>query len=327
MSASKIIKWFVAVVALTSVSVEAQRIKDMAEIAGIRSNHLVGYGLVVGLEGTGEQTEYTSQSFKTMLKRFGISLPDGVEPKSKNIAAVAVSAELPPFAKPGQTIDVTVSSLGSAKSLRGGSLLLTPLKGVDGQIYALAQGNLAVSGFGISAADGSKITVNVPTAGRVPNGATIERAVSNSFGTADHIIFNLKQPDFSTAKNLADVINERLGSKTAKPIDAASIRVNAPRDPGQKVMYLSFIENLEVQHGQAPAKIIVNSRTGTVVIGQHVQVSPAAVSHGSMVVTISENQTVVQPGPFAGGDTAVGQQSNIDVKFPKARMFNFNPGV
>ncbi|WMS87647.1 flagellar basal body P-ring protein FlgI [Pleionea litopenaei] len=309
------------------VSIGAERIKDIASIQGVRSNHLVGYGLVVGLDGTGEQTAYTAQAFKTMLSRFGITLPQGLTPKLKNVAAVAVHAELPAFAKPGQTIDITVSSLGNAKSLRGGALLLTPLKAVDGQIYALAQGNLVVGGFGAEGADGSKVTVNIPTAGRIPNGATVERLVANSFAEGDHFVFNLNYPDFTTAKRLAKSINDFVGPNTAKPLDAASIQVSAPRDPSHRVAFLSALENVEVQPADARSRIIINSRTGTIVVGKNVRLKEAAVAHGSLVVTINENQQVSQPNAFAGGQTEVTEQSQVDLAQQEAKMFHFNPGV
>ncbi len=305
----------------------AERVKDIASIQGVRSNHLVGYGLVVGLDGTGEQTAYTAQSFKTMLNRFGITLPQGLNPKLKNVAAVAVHAELPPFIKPGQTIDITVSSLGNAKSLRGGSLLLTPLKAVDGEIYALAQGNLVVGGFGAQGNDGSKITVNIPTAGRIPGGAIVERSVHSSFGDGDHFIFNLKQADFTTARRLAKAINEFVGPNTAKPLDAASIQVSAPRDVSHRVAFLSALENVEVEPADISSRIIINSRTGTIVVGKNVRVKEAAVAHGSLVVTINENQEVSQPNALAEGETVVTQQSDVTIEQQEARMFHFNPGV
>lgn len=305
----------------------AERIKDLASIAGVRDNQLVGYGLVVGLDGTGDKTKFTGQSLRSMLRELGVTLPPGTDPKSKNVAAVAVHADLPAFAKPGQTIDITVSSLGDAKSLRGGSLLMTPLKGADGNIYAMAQGNLVVGGFSADASDGSRITVNIPSAGRVPNGATVERAVGNAFNVGDHLILNLHQPDFTTASRLTDSINYTLGKGTAKSMDASSIKVNAPRDPSQRVPFLSLIENLELKPGEAAAKIVVNSRSGTVVIGQHVRVSPAAVTHGNLSVTISANPEVSQPNAFSDGETVVVPNYDIDITEEDSRMFVFDPGV
>ena len=308
----------------------AERVKDLASVAGVRSNQLLGYGIVVGLDGTGDQTTqtpFTVQSLKNMLKRYGITIPANVNPQLKNIAAVTVHANLPAFSKPGQTIDVTVSSLGNAKSLRGGSLIMTPLKGADGKIYAMAQGNLVVGGFGASGSDGSKITVNIPSVGRIPNGATVERTVRNPFASGNTIVFNLNTPDFTTATRLARAINSKIGMGTAKPIDATSIRVNAPRDTSQRVAYISILENIELRPAAASAKIIVNSRTGTIVIGSHVRVMPAAVTHGSLTVTITEKNVVSQPPPLSGGTTAVVPRSNVKIKQDKKRMFLFRPGV
>ncbi|MFQ3199212.1 MAG: flagellar P-ring protein precursor FlgI [Paraglaciecola sp.] len=311
----------------------AQRIKDLASVQGVRANQLVGYGLVVGLPGTGEQSPFTEQSFRTMLSNFGISLATNVKPKIKNVAAVAVHAELPPFLKPGQTIDITVSSVGEAASLRGGTLLQTFLKGLDGNVYAVAQGSLVVSGFGVQGADGSKIVSNIPTVGRIANGALVERAVPNGLMENDFLTLNLHSPDFSTAKILADTINQRLGADPDKgytiatPIDAASVRVSAPRGVGQRVGFLATLENFEFVPAKAPARIVINSRTGTIVIGQDVRLLPAAITHGGLSVTIAENQTVAQPNALAGGETAVTQQSIIDVSLDDSRMFKFDPGV
>ena len=309
---------------------QAQRIKDIASVAGVRSNQLIGYGLVVGLDGSGDQTSqtpFTVQSFKNMLQQYGITLPPGTNPQLKNVAAVAIHAELPPFSKPGQQIDVTVSSLGNAKSLRGGSLLMTPLRGADGQIYAVAQGNLIVGGFGISGSDGSKVTVNVPSVGRIPNGALVERTVPNPFANMSKVVLNLHRSDFTTAKHVVQAINKVLGPDSAHAIDAVSIQVLTPPTTSQKVEFVSFLENLEVETDAAPARVIVNSRTGTVVISSTVRVKPAAVSHGSLTVTISENIAVSQPGAFSEGTTAVVPQTEIDVEQAQSRMFLFDTGV
>lgn len=306
---------------------QAERIKDLASIAGVRSNQLIGYGLVVGLDGTGDKTKFTGQSLRNMLVEMGINIPPGTDPKSKNVAAVSVHADLPAFVKPGQTIDITVSSLGDAKSLRGGSLLMTPLKGADGNIYAMAQGNLVVGGFGADAGDGSRVTVNIPSAGRVPNGATVERTVKNAFNVGDHIVLNLHSPDFTTVSRLTDSINHTLGKGTAYSMDASSVRVNAPRDPSQRVPFLSLIENLELSPGEAAAKVVVNSRSGTVVIGQHVRVSPAAVTHGNLSVTISANPEVSQPNAFSQGQTVITPNFDIEISEEDSRMFVFDPGV
>lgn len=308
-------------------SVQAARIKDVSEVAGVRSNQLVGYGLVVGLAGTGETTPFTDQSFTAMLKNFGIVLPPGTKPKTKNVAAVAVSAELPPFSKQGQKIDVTVSSIGSAKSIRGGTLVQTFLKGLDGKTYAVAQGNLIVGGFSAEGADGSKIVGNTPTVGRITDGATVEREVPNPFGRGDFLTFNLFDADFTTAQRMSETINGLLGPNVASAMDATSVRVRAPRDVSQRVAFLSMIENLEFKPADAAAKIIVNSRTGTIVIGQNVRLRPAAITHGGMTVTINEDFNVSQPNPLAGGETVVTPDTDITVTEKEARMFHFKPGV
>jgi flagellar P-ring protein FlgI len=305
----------------------AERIKDIASIEGIRTNQLVGYGLVVGLDKSGDKNKFTGQTLSSMLGRFGLTLPPGVDPKSKNIAAVAIQADLPPFAKPGQTIDVTVSSIGDAKSLRGGTLIMSPLKGADGQVYAVAQGSLVVSGLSASGQDGSSITVNNPSVGRIPNGATVERTVNTPFSEGNTLTFNLHTPDFTTANHMAESINNTLGANTAKAIDATSVQVSGPVDSGQKVTFASMVENITVALDDAPARIIVNSRTGTVVINSKVRVQPAAVSHGSLTVTISENPQVSQPAPLSNGQTVVTPQSDVQVEQEKNHMFVFNPGV
>ena len=308
----------------------AERIKDLTTIKGVRSNQLVGYGLVVGLDGSGDQTSqtpFTVQSLKAMLSQYGVSLPPGVKPQVKNVAAVSVHADLPPFAKIGQTIDITVSSLGNAKSLRGGSLLMTPLKGADGNIYALAQGNLIVGGLGVEGADGSSVTINVPSVGRVPGGASIEREIGNPFAVGDAITLHLKRADFTTAKRLADTINQVLGPNNARAQDSVTVAVNAPKDVSQRVGFMSFIENLEFQPGEAEAKVIINSRSGTVVIGNHVKVYSAAVSHGNLSVTITNTSDVSQPGPFADGRTVETVESDIEVASDDNRMFRFPKGV
>ena len=326
-------KTLLKIVALFSVclvtDIAAERIKDLAAVEGVRVNQLIGYGLVVGLDGTGDQTNqtpFTTQSFLSMLKQFGITVPEGARFQLKNVAAVAVHAELPPFSKPGQTIDITVSSIANAKSLRGGSLLLTPLKGLDGQVYAIAQGNLIVGGFGAEGRDGSKITVNVPSVGRVPNGALVERVVATNFGGEDRIVFNLHTADFTTAKRVADSINEMVGPETASAMDAISIAVQAPKNPAQRVEYLSLLENIQVTPGEASAKVIINSRTGTIVVGQHVRVSPVAVTHGSLTVTVREDVQVSQPNEFAAGDTIAVANSQVEVEEESGPMFQFKPG-
>lgn len=318
------------ILSLLASNAWGERIKDLVSIQGVRSNQLIGYGLVVGLNGTGDKdtdSPYTINSLKNMLSQLGVHIPSGVNIKPKNAAAVIVHGDLPPFSKVGQQFDVTVSSLGNAKSLRGGTLLMTPLKGADGNPYALAQGNLVVGGLSGEGADGSKITVNIPSAGRIPNGASVEREVPNVFNKAPLITLNLHDGDFTTARRVAESINLTIGPGTAKALDATSIRVNAPLDPGQKVSFISLLEELKVQPAASSAKVIINSRTGTVVINSQVRVYPAAVSHGSLVVSISEQTAVSQPGAFSRGQTAVVPQSNVAVAEEGKRMFLFNPGV
>jgi flagellar P-ring protein FlgI len=308
----------------------AERVKDLASVAGVRGNQLVGYGLVVGLDGTGDQTSqapFTIQSIRNMLAKFGVTIPANVNPQLKNVAAVTVHADLPAFSKPGQNIDVTVSSIGNAGSLRGGSLLMTPLRGIDGEVYAIAQGSMVVAGFGVSGKDGSRIAVNVPSSGRIPNGASVERAVVSNFTTEPYVVLNLHTPDFTTAARLTDGINGLLGADTARAVDAVSVRVQAPTDPSQRISYLSTLEAIEIQPGDAPARVIVNSRTGTVVIGSAVRVTPAAVSHGSLSVTITERVDVSQPNPLSGGETVSLARSDIKVEQPTTRMFVFTAGT
>lgn len=332
MKISKIINSATIALSFVFASVSnAERIKDMAEIDGVRANQLVGYGLVVGLPGTGDQTsqtQFTVQSLKTMMAELGLVIPDADNPQLKNVAAVLIHAELPAFVKKGQTIDVTVSSVGNASSLRGGSLLRTELKGIDGATYALAQGNLIVGGFGVEGADGSSVTVNIPSSGRIPNGAIIEREVLSPFANGDSTLtLNLNQSDFTTALNLVEAVNDLFGPGTASAIDASSVSILGPKDATQKVAFVSVLENIEVEHGTASAKVIINSRTGTVVIGSSVQVDEAAVSHGSLIVTISEDTSVSQPGPFSGGDTAEVTNSQVNIQEEDSRMFLFQPGV
>jgi flagellar P-ring protein precursor FlgI len=308
----------------------AERVKDLASVAGVRGNQLVGYGLVVGLDGTGDQTSqapFTIQSIRNMLAKFGVTIPANVNPQLKNVAAVTVRADLPAFSKPGQTIDITVDSIGNASSLRGGSLLMTPLRGIDGEVYAIGQGSLVVSGFGVQGKDGSRVSLNVPSSGRVPNGASVERSVPSNFASEPYITLNLNTPDFTTAARLTDGVNKMLGPDTARAIDAVSVRVQAPTDASQRIAYLSTLEAIEIQPGDAPARVIINSRTGTVVIGSAVRVTPAAVAHGSLSVTITERNDVSQPNALSNGETVVTPRSDIKVEQGAARMFVFNAGV
>ncbi|HVI98164.1 MAG TPA: flagellar basal body P-ring protein FlgI [Sphingomonas sp.] len=305
----------------------ADRIKDLGNFQGIRTNQLTGYGIVVGLPGSGDDNlEYTIQSMKSVASRFGLQLPPGVNPALKNAAVVMVTAELPAFAKPGQKLDITVSSMGKAKSLRGGALIMTPLYGADGQIYAMAQGNLAVGGLGAQGADGSKIVINVPSSGRIPEGATVERAVNTGFATAPRLTFNLARADFTTAQRVATAINARLGQGRAEAVDAVSVAIAAPQGADIRAMLMSEIENLDVISAEPPARVIVNARTGTVVINSAVRVGPAAVSHGKLTVRIDEQQRVSQPAPFSKGQTALEQNSSVAVDEEMRPMFLLDPG-
>ncbi|MEH3122899.1 MAG: flagellar basal body P-ring protein FlgI [Sphingomonas phyllosphaerae] len=319
---------FIALLALiVSVPAHADRIKDLGGFQGIRSNQLTGYGVVVGLPGTGDDNlEYTVQSVKAVASRFGLQLPPNANPGLKNAAVVLITAELPPFAKPGQRIDITVASMGKAKSLRGGALVLTPLLGADGQVYAMAQGNLAVGGLGAEGADGSKIVVNVPSTGRIPEGATVERAVATSFADTPFLTYNLARADFTTAQNVAAAINRKLGFGSAQATDAVSVAVRAPVGADVRATLMSEIENLTVDSAEPPAKVIVNARTGTVVINSAVRLAPAAVTHGKLTVRIDESQRVSQPAPLSNGQTAMENRSNVQVTEEKKPMFMLTPG-
>lgn len=306
----------------------AERIKDLGAFQGLRANQLTGYGIVVGLAGTGDDSlDYATQGMKGVASRFGLTLPPGVNPAVKNAAAVMVTAELPPFAKPGQRLDITVSALGKAKSLRGGTLLLAPLRGADNQIYAMAQGNLAVGGLGVDAADGSKISVNVPSAGRIPGGATVERAVDAGFATTPTLRFNLADADLTTARLVAQAIDQQLGGGVASAIDAVTIEIQAQPGAETRTALMSIIENIVVDPAEAPARVIVNARTGTVVINGAVRISPAAVSHGKLTVSVTESPRIVQPAPFSKGETAVEQSSQIEIAQDVNPMFDFAPGA
>ena len=299
----------------------AERIKELASIQGVRPNQLIGYGLVVGLDGSGDQTTqapFTVQSLQSMLSQLGVQLPPGITPQLRNAAAVMVTAQLPPFAQSGQLIDVTVSSLGNAKSLRGGTLLLTPLRGADGQVYAMAQGNLVVGGAGASAA-GSKVQINHLSAGRVPGGATVERVVPNHTLSADVIHIELNDTDFGTARRVADVINARAlpgqgPTVVAEPLDARVIRVQLPADSTMRVAFLAELENLEVRLPQPVAKVIVNARTGSGVMNQSVTLTPSAVAHGNLAVTVQTTPVVSQPNAFAQGSTVVAEKADITIR-------------
>ena len=313
----------------------ADRLKDMVSFAGIRSNQLMGYGIVVGLDGTGDSTlGVTIQSMQSTISQFGMTVSAG-DLSGKNSAAVMITADLNPFTKIGQQISVTVSSMGKAKSLRGGTLLMTPLKGADGQTYAIAQGNLAVGGFGVEGADGSSMSVNIPTVGTIPNGATVERMVETPFINSQNFVMNLHHGDFTTANRITEEINKVFGPDVAKSLDRTSVSVRAPSDPGQKVSFMSLLENIEVDPASPVAKVVINARTGTIVIGGDVRVTPAAVSHGSLTVKVTED-TKTTPGQTLYDDagnitTATEATTEADTKIEagadKASAFVFDTGT
>jgi flagellar P-ring protein precursor FlgI len=318
----------------------ADRIKDLTNVAGVRSNQLIGYGLVVGLNGSGDggAVPFTGQSLRSILGRLGVNV-DGVlsdfdvagtqanSIPADNVAAVMVTASLPAFAKPGQTIDVNVSTIGGATSLRGGTLILTRLRGVDGEVYALAQGPLTSTGVEVNAA-GDEITIGVPTSGRIPSGATVERIVETPFNQSEYVVFNVSTGDFTTAKEIVDKINTVFGDGTASAVDGVSVAVRAPADPNARVSFVSLLENLDVNPGEPSAKVVINSRTGTVVINRNVKVTAAAVTHGPITVTVSATNEVSQPNPFADqGVTAQIQNANVEIQEPNNKMFLFQPGV
>jgi flagellar P-ring protein precursor FlgI len=319
-----------ALAALATIAAPAQadRIKDLGAFQGLRSNQLTGYGIVVGLTGTGDDSlEYATQAMKGVASRFGLQIPAGVNPATKNAAAVLITADLPAFAKPGQVLDITVSALGKAKSLRGGTLIMAPLVGADGQIYAMAQGNLAVGGLGVSAADGSNVIVNVPTAGRIPNGATVERSVDTGFANTPTINFNLGESDLTTVQRVAAVINSALGQGRAQAIDATTVAISAAPGAESRMALMAMIEDLNVTPADAPARVVVNARTGTVVINGAVRIAPAAVSHGKLTVKVDEKPQVSQPAPFSQGQTAVVPNSAISVEEKSSPMFEIGGGA
>jgi flagellar P-ring protein precursor FlgI len=333
-------------VLLSTVSY-ADRIKDLVDVGGVRPNKLIGFGLVVGLQGSGDGKDLpiTAQALKTMLSGLGVSVDGPIsdfdlgdqltslaaqnakkEIKVENVAAVMVTAELPPFAKPGQRIDINISAIGVAESLRGGSLIMTRMRGVDGQIYALAQGPLTVTGVMADAA-GTSVQIGVPTSGRIPNGAIVERMVETPFETAEHIVLNVRDSDFSTTNAISQEINKTFGPGVAFALDGVSVAVRAPQDPSQRVNFLSMIENLDVTPGEPAARVVINSRTGTAVINRNVKVTAAAVTHGTITVNISATNEVSQPLPFSDGVTAEVQNADITVTEPNNNMFLFQPGV
>ncbi|OZA27484.1 MAG: flagellar biosynthesis protein FlgI [Hydrogenophilales bacterium 17-64-11] len=301
---------------LAGGAAHAERIKDIASMQGVRTNQLAGYGLVVGLDGSGDQTTqtpFTTQSIANMLTQMGVNLPPGINMQLKNVAAVMVTAELPPFAQAGQGIDVTVSSIGNAKSLRGGTLVMTPLKGADGQVYAMAQGNLVVGGAGASAS-GSKVQINHLSVGRIPAGATVERSVASALGESGSINLELRQSDFTTASRVVDAVNAHFGKDTARALNGRVIQVRTPLGESERVAFLGAIESLDVSPAQAMAKVIINARTGSVVMNRAVMLDPSAVSHGNLSVIINTEPVVSQPAPFSRGQTVVAAQSQIEIR-------------
>ena len=322
LNVKKISGLLLAVLCLVVLPAQADRIKDIASIQGVRFNQLVGYGLVVGLDGSGDQTTqtpFTVQSVVSMLSQLGVNLPPGTSLQLKNVAAVTVTASLPPFARPGQTIDVTISSIGNAKSLRGGTLILAPLKGADGQVYAVAQGNVLVSGAG-AAAGGSSAQVNHLNVGRIPSGATVERQVAMPVGQGEFVNLELRINDFTTVNRMVQAINLAMGEGVASAVDGGTVQVRAPMDASQRVAFLSRMENLPVNPGESSPKVIVNGRTGSVVMNQTVTVDKCAVAHGNLSVTISSEPVISQPAPLSKGKTVVEQKTQVEVVFGKGGL-------
>ena len=329
---------FFVLMLVSMTSAYADRIKDLTTVAAMRTNQLIGYGLVVGLQGTGDGSDvsFTAQSMKTLLNRLGVSLEGPLSDFEtatsagkidiKNVAAVMVTAELPGFAKPGQKIDINVSAIGKATNLRGGTLLLSSLRGVDGEIYALAQGSLTATGIDASAA-GSKVAIGIPTAARIPSGATVERIVDNPFDKAERIVLNVRESDFTTTNAIVSAINGRFGADVARALDGVSITLQAPQDLTQRVAFMSMIENMDVMPGEPPARVVINARTGTVVISRNVRVTAAAVTHGTISVAIAATNEVSQPGAFSQGQTTPVQNADVKVSEPNKPMFLFQPGV
>ncbi len=321
--------WLFAALLVADAARAEQRIKELASIAGVRSNQLVGYGVVVGLDGTGDQTTqtpFTVQSMINMLSRLGVTLPPGQSLQLKNVAAVMVTADLPPFARSGQPLDVTVSSIGNAKSLRGGTLVMTPLKGADGNVYAMAQGNVVVVGAGAAGA-GAKTTVNHLAAGRIVNGATVEREVPMSVGQGDIASFELHRSDFGTAQRLVMAINTAMGAGTASAVDGRQVQVRLPASPDARVAFLGAVENLVVTPPQMPAKVIVNARTGSIVMNRAVTIDACAIAHGNLSVAVSADNRVSQPGPFSGGQTAGVTNATIDIKQEERALVALQAGA
>lgn len=309
---------------------QAARIKEVASVQGVRMNQLVGYGLVVGLDGTGDQTTsapFATQSLLALLQQMGVTVPPGTNMQLKNLATVLVTAQLPAFAQPGQQIDVVVSSLANAKSLRGGTLIATPLKGADGQIYALAQGNLVIAGAGASAA-GSKVQINHLSAGRIPDGATVERAVATPLAQGDAIQLDLNTSDFATAREVVRAINGRMGAGTADALDGRAVRVRMPESADARVTFMAEIENLEVKQSIPAARVVINARTGSIVMNQAVTLAACAVAHGNLSVTISSTPSVSQPAPFSkGGQTVVTEKADITISQQAGSLIQMGPSA
>ncbi|CAN5849052.1 flagellar basal body P-ring protein FlgI [soil metagenome] len=314
---------------VSTLDCRAERLKDLAGVQGVRQNQLLGYGLVVGLDGSGDQTTqtpFTVQSIISMMQQMGVSIPVGTSLQLKNVAAVMVTASLPPFAQPGQTLDVTVSSMGNAKSLRGGTLLMTPLKGADNQIYGMAQGNVLVGGVG-AAANGSKAQVNHLGVGRISSGATVERAVASVLGNGNTIQLELNVSDFSTASRVVEAINKRFGADTAAAVDGRVIQVKAPSVNDQRVSFLGVLENIDVTPAQTAAKVILNARTGSIVMNQSVTLDTCAISHGNLSIVINTDNAVSQPNALAGGQTATAANSNISITKDAGQLMVLKAGA
>jgi flagellar P-ring protein precursor FlgI len=334
--AERVLRAAVALAALVAsaalwwpVDARAARIKDVAAVQGVRANQLIGYGLVVGLDGSGDQstqTPYTTQSLNNLLQQLGITLPPGVTLQPKNVASVMVTASLPPFAQPGQAIDVNVSSMGNAKSLRGGQLISTPLLGADGQVYALAQGGVVVGGAGAQAA-GSKVQINSLNSGRIPRGATVERAASTTLHGSDWVQLDLNAFDFSTARAVAQVINRAKGEGSAQALDARAVRVRLPAEPGARVAFLADIENLPLELEKPAARVVIDSRNGSVVVNGEVKLGACAIAHGSLQVTITNTPQVSQPNAFAAGRTVVTEQADITVTQQPGALIQLPPSA
>lgn len=301
------------VLGICALPVQAERLRELASIQGVRQNQLLGYGLVVGLDGTGDQTPFTTQSTINMLQQFGVTLPTGINLQSKNVAGVVVTTSMAAFAQPGQTLDVTVSSLGNAKSLRGGTLLMTPLKGADGQIYAVAQGNVVVAGAG-GAANGGKAQINHLSAGRIAAGATVERAVATPLGQGDYVVLELKGNDFIGASRVVEALNQRFGAGTAAAQNGRVIQVRAPLLHDERVSFIAELEAIDIKSAPMPAKVVLNARSGSIVMNQAVTLDPCAVTHGGLTIVISTFNTVSQPAPFSLGQTVEVKNSQVDIQ-------------